>query len=340
MIVTLSFCLAASRNLQAEAFSAEPSRNLRAHAEEPTRRHLLSFGTEYCHEDAPLLGTPMAGCYETLGNLLSTTPACDAVTPADVSASSMCRTPARVWHSDRNGPLFDANGGRDFATNFDFFTYKFSFCTSLYVFVSLRGERSNFCRSFTEYGGYAQNVAPNRNPNSCRWYQFWCRDCPDGFSKRGSTCAPNGALLGQTCGTSVECRNADAQQSPYDPYHLSCASTPLTGGSPRCVPSALAIASEAGSTLVPQTQCECGWFRAWAGFACGSDTCLGHPCVLSTRNMNKYCDFQQDNDNSLFGVGLLGYSAEQNGTDADAVWDPVVVPTPAPSEDEGDLWSR
>ena len=49
---------------------------------------------------------------------------------------------------------------------------------------------------------------------------------------------------------------------------------------------------------VERDQCECGWFDWYVGFACGAadGSCNGHACVLTTQDLNYYCDYQTDND--------------------------------------------
>lgn len=258
-----------------------------------------------------------------------------------------------IWHSDTHGVL---SSGRDFSSpNFDRMSYSYSYCTDLTTYIGNDNSVVSICRDFQNYGNYNANLAQSYDApwKGCRWWNScWYSSCRSGYHGNGNTCVADGRFMGQTCGRTQECRNGDHDQDPYDAYHLSCVATADTGGSARCVPSAFGASSQVSSAgtgnsasqvlvtpRIARKQCSCSWGSANLFIFCGSDDCNGHPCVLSTGDGNKYCDFQQDNGNSLLGVSdwlgfnFFGLSSGSNPPGSGSVLNtepPTPSPTPTP----------
>jgi len=245
------------------------------------------------------------------------------------------------------------SSGRDFSSsNFDRATYQYSYCTDLTTYIGNDNSMVSVCSAFENYGNYNANLAQSYDApwKGCRWWNScWYSSCSSGYHGNGNRCIADGRFMGQTCSKTQECRNDDNEQDPYDPYHLSCVATVDTGGSARCVPSAFGASSQISSSgalgngvvlatpRITRNQCSCSFWSANLFIFCGSNDCNGHPCVLTTRDGNKYCDYQQDNDNSLLGLSdwlgfnFFGLSSETNpGSSSGSAWT-TETPTPAPS---------
>lgn len=103
---------------------------------------------------------------------------------------------------------------------------------------------------------------------SCWYWGWWGKTWENG------KCWDNDRYLGERCTDDLRCISASAN---YDEYSTSCKDN-------TCVMYAEAAGYQ-------RTQCECNWFDWWIWFACASDTCDGHACVLTTQNGNYYCDY-------------------------------------------------
>lgn len=108
--------------------------------------------------------------------------------------------------------------------------------------------------------------------------RFWCYVWDWDYTWKDNKCLDENRYLGEKCWHGVACKGADAA---YDGYMLSCLDTPEGD---ICTPSILHR---------ERPKCECGFLQPWLWFACGAanDVCNGHSCVLSTRDMNRYCDY-------------------------------------------------
>jgi hypothetical protein len=114
------------------------------------------------------------------------------------------------------------------------------------------------------------------------------------------------SYLGETCWDNSRCQQGDAE--PYDAHRVSCAR--VEGASTaRCVPTLL-------TNRVPRQPCACNRgtqsvYNLLSYFSCQSSDCNGHQCVLTTEDMNMYCDWNTEHSQSLLPLLLrqMAYSA-------------------------------
>lgn len=109
---------------------------------------------------------------------------------------------------------------------------------------------------------------------SCSRWGWWGRTWHNG------NCYDNDRYLGEFCSDDLACKGAGS----YEEYDTACT------GEGKCAMYAVSI---------QRPQCECNWFDWWIWFACASDTCNGHACVLTTRDMNYYCDWATEQGSPL-----------------------------------------
>merc|ERR1711998_318616 len=133
--------------------------------------------------------------------------------------------------------------------------------------------------------------ASRRRPSNVREFQYgtgwWDRvRCwwKSGYTWRDGKCTSTDRYLGETCWDGGRCNNNGVES--YSETALSCASYPANQPA-RCVPSLYPI---------NRNKCTCNWFDWNFLVVCGSNDCNGHACVLTTMDMNKYCDYNTDNN--------------------------------------------
>jgi len=244
------------------------------------QRRLYSTSTSYCYEnDSPLLGN----CWQNKPG--SSTPAC---TPSSGRTTCLCPGDAGV------GCNLDALDQQPPTTGR---------CAEIEVYVP-GGERHTqvgtgsidvtgsaplvYCRNMTLNNKWAERglvASPDDGAaeTSSSWWGCWYP-----YTWKDGMCQRRTRFLGETCwdgstnyllGTAGVCAGSDTS---YDEYSTSCYSS-------RCTPYAMARERE---------ECTCAWVGWNFLVACSAaeDKCGGHACVLTTRNMKKYCDYATSQD--------------------------------------------
>ena len=107
--------------------------------------------------------------------------------------------------------------------------------------------------------------------------------------------------LGETCWDNSRCQQSDAEA--YDAHRVACATCADVDGASaaRCVPAVL-------MHQAPRQPCSCNrgsFFNIMSYVACRSSDCHGHQCVLTTMDMNMYCDWQSPHSQSMLLLTLL-----------------------------------
>jgi len=235
------------------------------------RRKLLSQGTTYCYNDAA-------------GNLINdgTHVNIGCGTGEDTSA------PACTVGAGETLCSLGANHNGVDESRWD--AYSFDHCESVVVYVSPDESQRFYCTRLVTTGDWSTRRRPASEGRETTGDGYWGCGWPwQSTQWHEDACRSVPRYLGETCWDDAgECVNSGV--ASYDGLHLSCATVPELGiDTPTCIPSAFEI---------ERNQCECGWFDWYFFVACGAGggACNGHPCVLSTRDGSKYCDYQADNN--------------------------------------------
>lgn len=254
------------------ATSALPMSPEQTHASAPedahlSRRQLLSQGTMYCYSDSLTLGCEAEPV---------SSPACGT---DSATTSTFCALPDdNVRGVDKDRWLA---------------TYAFDHCSDRLIYVKggdscdAEGATCNYyCKVLESTGDWSTRrrevATDNAESKGTSWW--WC-GWWSGYEWHDGRCQHSTRYLGESCWDGPECYNDGIKA--YDGLHMSCAAAPGVATTPTCIPSAFEI---------ERNQCECNWFDWHFFFACGSSQCNGHPCVLSTGDGNRYCDYQADNN--------------------------------------------
>lgn len=236
-----------------------------------SRRELLSFSRTYCYvnEDGSLRPDRLPiGCTEEP----VTAPACT------VDSTALCALTGSVNGVDQD--RWTAS-------------YQFDHCAQTTVYVRGEGNCGDtdtrcayYCERLDSTGDWSGRRRPSGRAESKSrpWYGCW-----GGYETRNGRCRDQTRYLGEECWDDTgECFNDGVD--PYEGRRLSCATAASAGveGSPTCIPAAFKVEE--------RNECTCNWFDWHFFFACGASQCNGHPCVLSTGDGKRYCDYQQDNN--------------------------------------------
>lgn len=235
--------------------------------EEPDRRRLLSWSTTYCYPDLDAL---------TIG--------CAAKVP---TAAPDC---AVGWYPTEESPVCALGSSTFGAEEGQGASYQLDYCPERVVYELVDKSQFWYCARLQSTGDWSTRARPSTELDSAyagSWFPKTACWIDPLWSWIDGSCKSNTRYLGERCWDGGECQNEGVSQ--YDGLHLSCAALGTT--EPTCVPSAKLLDVE-------RERCTCGWFDWYIGFACGAENggCNGHACVLTTQDMQYYCDYQTDNN--------------------------------------------
>lgn len=233
-------------------------------------RRLVSRSSTFCYDDAYYAGlgqTAPQGPLNCFRNMPSMAPDCDLTT---AGSSSACKC------TNEGCDLEATSFGND---------YTAAYCSSKTSYIQGFGDEQTltaFCDQYVVLEEWESRTRPSGEDEQVTtswWWPCWARW---GYSWKDGACRSKKRFLGELCWDGGECQNEGVQS--YGDYRLSCANW---RGKTQCVPSFLDI---------KRNECDCNLFD-WNFFvACGSSSCNGHACVLSTGDGKKYCDFNTNNN--------------------------------------------
>jgi len=115
------------------------------------------------------------------------------------------------------------------------------------------------------------------------WWAAACCFSKRGFSFRDGICSEKDKYLGDECGDEWGICKNDKTNAAEVGHQLSCYQKEGTS-EPKCYPS---------SNEMQQQECTCSFVNF---VFCPSKDCNGHACVLTTADLNHYCDWGTGNN--------------------------------------------
>lgn len=155
---------------------------------------------------------------------------------------------------------------------------------AMYYYREDRTVESVVCRRFDIFDQWNELGKVGTSKTACEdhWWKAGCCFLKADFSFRDGICSETSKHLGEPCGDEWGVCTNERDEAPYA-HDLSCYQKVGTS-EPRCYPS---------SNDMESKQCTCS---SISFVVCSSNDCNGHACVLTTADMNHYCDWGTGNN--------------------------------------------